>query len=342
MMLNPQKSVLRGCLLIVLLLGACAPPTVEQPTAEPVTVRVVLLPYLTFAPLFIAEEEGYFAEQGLQIEFVKMRRSSEAVPSLAEGELDVIGGTSSTGLLNAIARGATIRFVADKGYLASTGCAFAGLVARRALVESGELESVTQLRGRRIALNPVSTSGYRVEKLLNTAGLTLDDVETFDISNAVKLEALEKGTIDVAIAQEPWLTRILQAGHAVLFMEVRPVTPDFQLGLILYGPTHLDDNPEAGKRFMVAYLKGVQQYNQGKTEGNLEILAEYTELDRQLLDDMCWPSFRDNGHINVRSTLDLQAWALEKGYLDAPVTEDQFWDPSFVEHANEVLGAASQ
>jgi hypothetical protein len=32
-----------------------------------------------------------------------------------------------------------------------------------------------------------------------------------------------------------------------------------------------------------------------------------------------------------------QAWAVEKGLVDSPITEDQFWDPSFIEYANEVL-----
>lgn len=327
-------------LALILLLQACAPAVIEQP--EPITLKVVLLPYLTFAPLFIAEEEGYFAEQRLQIEFVKMERSSQAIPALAQGELDVVGGTTSFSILNAIARGAEIRFVADKGYVAPTSCAYNGLMARRALVEAGELDSPAQLQSRRIAVNPASYSGYYAAKLLNTVNLTLEDVEVMDISNPVKLEAFEKGTIDVAYASEPWVTRVLEAGHAVLWMPAGQVSPDFQLGFILYGPTLLEENLDAGRRFIVAYLKAVRQYNQGKTERNLEILAEYTGLDEELLKQTCWPSLRDDGQINVQSVLDFQAWAVEKGYLDTVVREEQFWDSSFVEYADEVLGASSQ
>ena len=104
----------------------------------------------------------------------------------------------------------------------------------------------------------------------------------------------------------------------------------------------MEENPDAGRRFMVAYLKAVWQYNQGKTERNLEILAEYTGLDRELLNQACWPTARNDGQINVESILDFQAWAVEKGYLDSLVTEEQFWDPGFVEYANEVLDTPSQ
>jgi NitT/TauT family transport system substrate-binding protein len=298
---------------------------------------VILLPYLAYAPLFIAEDEGYFAEQRLEVEFVKFDRSDEAIPAAAQGDLDVLAGTPKAGLFNAMARGSQIKLVADGGHLAAGGCTTNALMARRDLVEAGELAHPAQLRGRRIALNPASTIEYALEKLLHTAGLTLGDVEMVTIPNPAKLDALGKGSIDLADAGEPWVTRISQAGQGTVWMPTEQVMPGFQISYIAYGPTLLEQNPEAGRRFMVAYLKGVRQLDEGKTERNLDILAEYTGLDRDLLMQVCWPSLHDDGQINVQSVLDFQAWAVDKGYQDSPVTEDQFWDPSFVEYANEVL-----
>ena len=340
-MLSLQKYVLQSRLLIALLLGACAPLGMK-PSPEPVVVKALLLPYLSFAPFFIAEEEGYFAKQGLRIEFVKLVRTEEAVPALIRGDLDVGGVIVTPSLLNAIAHGARIRFVADKGYIAATGCTSNALMARRELIEDGELAGPAQLQGRRIGLVPTIYSGYYVEKLLNTAGLTLDDVESEYIPIPARSEALEKGAIDAVDSQEPWVTLLLQTGHTGIWMPAQQVIPDFQLGLVLYGSTLLDENPDAGRRFMVAYREAVQQYGQGKTERNLEILAKYTGLDRELLTQACWLPIRESGQINVQSILDFQAWTVEKGYLDNPVTEEQFWDSSFIEYANEVLGASSQ
>jgi NitT/TauT family transport system substrate-binding protein len=323
------KHHLKYALLPFLLLLHCQP--------KPVTLRVLLLPFLSYAPFLIAEEEGYFAQQGLQVEFVKLIRTDDAIPALVQGKLDVAAGPVSVGILNAMLRGAKIKFVADKGYVAPEGCAYFGLIARRALVEGGELERPTQLQGRRLDVNRVSLEGYYVEKLLKTVGLTINDVEIVDVPPPVESEALEKGTIDLAAMSEPWLTRTLQAEHGVLWMPAQQVIPDFQFAFILYGPILLEKNPDIGKRFMVAYLKAVRQYNQGKTERNLEILAEHTGLDRELLNQACWLPMRNDGRIYVQSVFDFQAWAVEKGFLDSKVTEEQFWDASFVEHANQVL-----
>ena len=93
---------------------------------------------------------------------------------------------------------------------------------------------------------------------------------------------------------------------------------------------------------MVAYLKAVRQYNQGKTERNLEIMSKHTGLDKELLKKACWSSFRDNGQINIKSVVDFQRWALNKDFLDKVAQPNQFWDPSFIEYANKVLDSAKK
>ena len=83
----------------------------QQPST-PVTLKAVTFPFLSFAPFFIAQEEGYFTEQGLQIEFIKMKEEF-AFQALAKGEVDVWSGLVSIGALNAMHRGAQIRFFRD-------------------------------------------------------------------------------------------------------------------------------------------------------------------------------------------------------------------------------------
>jgi NitT/TauT family transport system substrate-binding protein len=328
---------------LALLLQACATAVVEEPTPEPVTLRVTLAPYLGFAPFFIAEDEGYFAEQGLQIEFVRMDAPEDAVPMLATGDMDVAAGFVALNALNAIARGSTLKYVADKGFIDAEGCTYWTMMVSPTLAEGGEPISAAQLQGQPVDVLVPSPESYYLELVLKPAGLTLDDVVIMDIPGPpVEAEALAEGSLALGFFAEPWVSRVLQAEQGVIWMPSEQVVPDFQLAAILYGRTLLEENPDLGKRFMVAYLKAAQQYNEGKTERNLEIIAENTGLEQGLLMEACWPPIRTDGQINTQSVLDFEAWALEKGLLDALVTEDQFWDPSFVEYAYEVLGMPSQ
>ncbi len=308
----------------------------DSATPGPVHLKVVLMPYFTFAPLLLAKAEGYFAEQGLDVEFVSLTGSIAAVPALVQGELDVLPGSITPAFLNAMARGAKIRFVADKGYFGS-GCPFFGLLARRGLVEEGKLSGAAQLRGLRISATATTPSEYYLDKLLAPAGLTITDIRMVNVPDAAEVEALKNGSLDLAIASDPSLTRTVQTGAAVLWHSAEQVIPDFQYAFIVFGPSLIEKNPDAGKRFMVAYLKAVRQYNQGKTDHNVEILAAQTGLDRELLKQSCWAPIHNDGRVNESSIADFQAWAVRKGLLDKPVAKDQFWDPRFIDYANQVL-----
>ena len=307
-----------------------------QQTPKPVNLKVVLYPFFSVAPFFIAEEEGYFSEQGLQIEYVKLKENV-AIQALARGEVDVYTALISVGALNAMHRGANIRFVSDRGYFAPDGCPYFGLVARKTLVEAGELNRPAQLKGRNVAWYRASFEEYFLEKVLQKDGLKLDDVKKITIPPPADFGAMSKGSLDLTVTSEPWVTRIVQAGHGVLWVPVQKVIPDFQFGLTLYGPNLLEKNPDAGKRFMVAYLKGVRQHNQGKTARNLEIVAKHTGLEPDILMKACWPQVRNDGRINVQSIGAFQDWAMGKGYLDQPVPSNLFMETSFIKQAVKIL-----
>ena len=327
-----------ACVLVVqaLSLPGCGPPAPDARTK----LKVLLAPFLSNATLFIAQEEGFFAEQSLDVEFVKMDRAARVIPALAAGQLDVLGGSASVSLFNALARGADIRIVATKDHVASGNVTF-GLVARRDLVEGKKLEDVTQLRGRRIVAEAAELNEYFLEKLLESAGLSIDDVELMNVPDAVAPDALARGTVDLVSAGEPWITRMLDGGKAVMWKPAADVIPEFQVSFIMYGPTFLEENPDAGRRFMTAYLKAARQYNQGKTERNIEIIAKYTKLDPAFLKRAGWPTMRKGGAVNTDTLLDFQDWALKRKYLDEKIPADRFWDPRFVEYAASILGTSS-
>jgi NitT/TauT family transport system substrate-binding protein len=307
-----------------------------QQSSPPVTLKLVLYPFLSNAPFFIAEEAGYFAEQGLRIEYVRIKEDV-AIQALSRGRVDIWGGLISTGALNAMQRGANIRFVADKGHIAPETCPPFGLVARKALVEAGQLNKAAQLKSRNVAWLRASFEEYFLEKVLKEDGLTLGDVQKLAIPPPADLGAMAKGNLDLTVTNEPWLTRLVQAGSGVLWLPAQKVIPEFQFGLMLYGPNLLEKTPEAGQRFMAAYLKGVRQYNQGKTARNLEILAKHTGLKKELISKVCWAQVRHDGHIHVQSINEFQDWATKKGYLDRPVATDRFMETRYVEYANKIL-----
>jgi NitT/TauT family transport system substrate-binding protein len=105
----------------------------------------------------------------------------------------------------------------------------------------------------------------------------------------------------------------------------------------MYGKNLLIRDRDVGRRFMVAYLKGVKQYNQGKTARNVAIIAKYTSLAPPLIESSCWNPFRDDGAVDVQSVLEFQKWALSEKFVDTAIEPDQFWDPRFINDAAPAL-----
>ncbi len=304
---------------------------------EPAIIKVVFLPYLSNAPFFIAQEEGFFEDQGLTIELIEMARSSESITALEQGDVDIVGGSFSAGLLNAIYRGAEIKVVADKGSIPSSGCGTTTLFASNSFLEAHPNKDPKDFDGAKIGANEVGFFGYMLSVYLKQGNLSFDDIEIFGGTIAEQFQAVQGGTLDLMTAAEPWTTRALLAGIGDIWVTDVDLIPGSSYAMVWYGPNLLLEKPDLGNRFMVAYLEGVRQYNEGKTDRNIEIIAKYTGLEEALIRDACWTNIDPEGKIDISRVLDFQNWAFEQGLVDTILTGEQFWDSRFIDYAVKEL-----
>jgi NitT/TauT family transport system substrate-binding protein len=335
----------RLCLSILTLVALAANVSARSedggPSAAPMRLKVLYGRHLLFAPLAIANAEGFFRAQGLDVELVHMASTSDATPALATGEIDVGAGMIKIAVFNAIARGAELRIVADKGRYGPGPCVSGAILARPGFLRAENADSPGHLRGARASAPPLSFAEYVLETFVKSRGLALSDLDLKAIQAATTVEALSSGTLDITCLAEPFVTRTVRSGFAVIWKPFREIVPDAQVGMLVYGPALLKRNRDAGLRFMVAYLQGVRQYNLGKTPRNVEIVSKETGLDPEIVRGACWEPIRGDGKINVESVLDFQRWAVGRRVLDAVLPPERFWDPSFVEQAGRTLEAAS-
>ena len=211
------------------------------------------------------------------------------------------------------------------------------MLARKALLDSGQLNDVSQLADKVIALDAISVEGYFLETLLNTGGLTLDGFPgkftEFD-DPGTEIDAFQKGTLDLSVQSEPWLTRSNKIGVTKTWKTFNEVLPNFQYSMNFFG-ANLLKNREVGQRFMNAYLKAVKFYNQGKTEKNIQYMVDFTGMEKDIVTEMCWAQLREDGSINTQSLVDYQNWALKRGYIESVLSPEQFWDAEYIQNASK-------
>lgn len=357
-----MKSLFTTILILLIMIslnacGAAVPPvptqepaatitkTISLPSATPeptnypeVTLKINSSPLTSFAPIFIAEAEGYFTEFGLKMEYVTFNKSTDAVPLVITGDLDVYAGSINAAILNVLRQENNIKVVADRGHIApGDSCTYLGLLVRKDLFDSGIITGPAGLAGETIASSSAGTTGYLLSTYLAQAGLTFDDVVMNDIPTAGYVDAFTNKSLAVIVAPELHLSRILNGGNAVLLADAQDVTGAEQIGFIAFGKNLLRDHPDVGTRFMAAYLKGVLQYNQGKTARNLQIMSDATGETIETLQAACWVPINTDGSIDFSGIEGFQQWSIAQDQLEAPVTEEQFFDSRFITAGQALL-----
>lgn len=338
--------------LVSLALAACAPVTPAAAPAQvtpaqstaapkPTALKVVILPFISFAPYWIAQDDGYFQEQGLDVEFVDMTNQQDTLPAMLGGQVDVTSGQVYAAMFNAAAKDSPVKIVADKGYINPDSCENIALIGRKGAYDAGDVKA-EQLKGTRLTIVAASWNEYFFEKQLKALNLTNTTASNTPLSSPAVLEAMNAGQVDLTVQNEPWVTRLTDAGHVRLTPGISKLMPNSESAVMLFGPRLMGENADVGKRFMLAYLKAVRAYNEGKSDHTVAILSKYTKLPAELLKKMCWPALHPDGVVNTESMLDFQNWAVGKGLIKTPATAAQLFDPSFATYASQQLGPAKK
>ncbi|MDP2728240.1 MAG: ABC transporter substrate-binding protein, partial [Dehalococcoidia bacterium] len=131
--------------------AAKAPATTIVPTPAPARVKVGIIGSGSDAPLFIADDKGFFKAQGIEVEYVNFKSATEMVAPVGTGELDVGSLVISPGLLNAKDRGVDIRLVASKSR-SRPGFESYWILLRKDLADSSQVKTPADLKGTKMAV----------------------------------------------------------------------------------------------------------------------------------------------------------------------------------------------
>lgn len=169
---------------------------------------------LSDSGLHIALQKGYFAEQGLNVEYIQFKAVADAIGPLSTGDLDVGGGGWTPGIANAILRGINLKVVGDK-MSKQPGFTNYRLSIRKDLYDSGKIKGVADLKGEKVAVTAAATMGVMMYPALKEAGLTLNDLGLVALSFPDMLSAVSNKSVDAVVLAELILTKAVEDGLVV-------------------------------------------------------------------------------------------------------------------------------
>src|SRR6202521_4378263 len=112
--------------------------TAYNAAQTPDTVRVGVAGVISQSPLYLAQSQGYFAEEGVAVDFVSVEPST-VFPTLIAGQVDVVGLGMEVGMYNAMLRGVEFRIVTGVSSEPNANGVF--FVVRKDLVDTGRFRT---------------------------------------------------------------------------------------------------------------------------------------------------------------------------------------------------------
>ncbi|RCW89067.1 NitT/TauT family transport system substrate-binding protein [Halanaerobium sp. DL-01] len=228
-----KKTITLLILTTAVLTIGCS--TINYAEAEDLSLKIGLMPAVDSAPIFLAEEKGYFAELGLDVDMQIYRNANNRQTALQSGALD--GAiTDLIAFINNVNNGFGIKITT------STDGSFPFLV-KKDFKEKDKIE---------IGMMKVSVSNFLSEKFL------ADKYELKKIyipAIPARLEMIAAGQLDMAIIPEPMASMGELRGLKKRFYENKD---EFMPEAMIFTETALKNKEKEIELFHRAYNKAVE------------------------------------------------------------------------------------
>ncbi|MBK0420013.1 ABC transporter substrate-binding protein [Leucobacter sp. CSA1] len=259
-------------------------PSADGGAGEPQTLQVAATGVVSDGSLLTGVEEGFFEDEGLQVETSIVANPAAGLAAVQSGQVDV-AFAPSVPVMNALSGGVPLTIVAAAdGYVDGASEAEdpsvyddSGLYASRA---SG-ITDVSQLEGRTVAV-PARKAMFEVAIAdeLSRAGVDPDSVEWVTLDFASTVSALESGKVDAASVVTPFTVEAEQVGAVRIASAAVGLFEEGAVGLWVTGDSVAKDRAEA----IEAFQRAIVRSNEFANENNDVAVAAGLEFSGSDLD----------------------------------------------------------
>jgi NitT/TauT family transport system substrate-binding protein len=308
-------------------------------------LRLGLLHTLSPAPFYIAQERGYFRDEGIALTFRFFEAAQPIAAAAVSGDIDV-GVTALTGGFFNLAEKGTLKVIGggmheQKGYEGS-----AILASNNAF--DGGLTSVDKLPGHSFAITQYGSSfHYMVGRIAEARGFDMKSVTLRPVQQIANMvAAVTSGQVDGTIAIASMAKPLAASGQAHILAWAGDLVP-YQITAVFTTPAMIAGKPDLLKHFATAYQHGVADYRDAflrldtagrpvadeKTDAAIPLLTKYVftgdpDARRKILDGV---GYYDAGAaLDVADVLDQVRWFKAQGLVKGDSDPASMLDTRFL------------
>jgi len=265
---SARKFQFLKCLALLLasflVITACKGTTSVTPKTDQPPLKVVYSLWAGYFPLVIAQEKGFFEQQGVKVESLYTDSYLNSVSSFSASKADGLATTLGS-IMSIIGKEPDLQIP-----LITDESAGADVV-----VAQNKIKSIADLKGKRIAAKVGDFGELLITHMLQKSNLTTDDVNLLSLEPESVPKRLQTGDIQAGHTWFPYTLEATKAGAKILFSSNQ--TPGLIPGLFVFRSKVLRDRPDEIKAFIRGWFQA-QDYWQTNPEESKQLIAKKLNL----------------------------------------------------------------
>ncbi len=306
------------CLTIVVtLLSGCV-----QAPAEEAKLKLSLIPVLDTIPVFVAQQNGYFKEVGIEVEGVPVKSPQEQNALVQAGQVDgMLTDLVVITIFNKQSPQVKAVYTARRPFPDAP-------LFRVLATPNSAIRSPADVKGVPIGISQNTIIEYITRRLLEGAGLKPDEVKVEEV-NAITLrfEQLMNGNLMVATLPDPLAQGAVAGGARVVIDDTQ--RPELSQSVLAFRTEVLKNKPNTVRKFLVAWERAVQELN-AHPEKYQGLMIEQGRVPKSIENSYQMPPFPGRGLPSEAEVTDVLNWMRGKGLINRDVPYDEMVDRTFL------------
>jgi NitT/TauT family transport system substrate-binding protein len=302
---------------LLIVLGGCvqAPP-------EDTKLKISLIPVLDTIPVFVAQQNGYFKELGIEVEGVPVKSPQEQNALVQSGQVDgMLTDLVVVGIFNKQTPQVKAVYTARRPFPDAP-------LFRVLAAPNSALKAPTDVKGIPIGISQNTVIEYLTSRLLEGAGLKPEEVRGEEVNAIpVRFEQLINGNLKAATLPDPLAQGAIAAGARLVIDDTQ--RPELSQSVLAFRMDALKSKPDSVRKFLAAWEKAVKEIN-AHPEKYQGLLIEQGRVPKSIETSYKMPPFPDRGLPSESEVADVLAWMRGKGLVGRDVPYGEMVDRTFL------------
>lgn len=278
--LRNRKTLIAGLVILGVVVAIIVMVVLKDSDELSPIPRIGYLNITASLPLFVAEEKGFFAEEGITIKSLQTASSNQLVDGIVAGNLDAFVEASAVPVL-AVELQSPGRLKVFSVSSITKEAPFDAMLVK----EDSSLRNLSDLAGKKIGMFPGTTATHLLKKFLADEGIDISATTFVPIPPQNHLAALLEGSVDAVHAYEPTIAIAISRGgirklYPSVYAEMLDRNPQ---GVAVVSTEFVNAHPDAAKRVIRALERAMVFMRENEAESR-EILAKRMNLDKSVAD----------------------------------------------------------